>query len=79
VEIPQKGIYLRYREPWYSSWSLDHLKGDSSQRDMQPSSVGTPQRGSRQVFYLAGPRDKIVVSLVFILVRFSLPLFTLLA
>jgi hypothetical protein len=24
----------------------------------QPSSIGTPQRGSRQVFYLAEPRDK---------------------
>jgi hypothetical protein len=25
---------------------------------VQPSSIGTPQRGSRQVFYLAEPRDK---------------------
>jgi hypothetical protein len=31
---------------------------------VQPSSIGTPQRGSRQVLYLAEPRDKITVSLV---------------
>jgi hypothetical protein len=31
---------------------------------VQPSSIGTPQCGSRQVFYLAEPRDKIIVSLV---------------
>jgi hypothetical protein len=31
---------------------------------VQPSSIGTAQRGSRQVFYLAEPQDKITVSLV---------------
>jgi hypothetical protein len=43
---------------------------------VQPSSIGTPQRGSRQVFYLAEPRDKIVVSSVVIRVQFSLLLLT---
>jgi hypothetical protein len=31
---------------------------------VQVLSIGTPQRGSRQVLYLAEPRDKIVVSSV---------------
>jgi hypothetical protein len=39
---------------------------------VQPSSIGTPQRGSRQVLYLAEPRDKITMSLVslFSVIRF---------
>jgi hypothetical protein len=43
---------------------------------VQPSFIGTPQRGSRQVFYLAEPRDKIDVLSVVIRVRFSLLLLT---
>jgi hypothetical protein len=43
---------------------------------VQPSSIGTPQRVSRQVFYLTEPRDKIVVSPIVILVWFSLLLLT---
>jgi hypothetical protein len=31
---------------------------------VQPSSIGTPKRGSRQVLYLAEPRDKNTMSLV---------------
>jgi hypothetical protein len=43
---------------------------------VQPLSIGTPQRGSRQVFYFAEPQDKIDVSSVVIRVRFSLLLLT---
>jgi hypothetical protein len=42
---------------------------------MQPPSIRAP-RESRQVFYLAEPRDKIAVSSVVIRVRFSLLLLT---
>jgi hypothetical protein len=35
-------------------WIIRSLERGS----VQPSSIGTPQRGSRQVFYLAEPRDK---------------------
>jgi hypothetical protein len=44
---------------------------------VQPLSIRTPQRGSRQVLYLAEPRDKIVVSYVVIHVRFSLCFYSL--
>jgi hypothetical protein len=45
------------KKSWYSSGSLERGW-------VQSSSIGMPQRGSRQVLYLAEPRDKITVSLV---------------
>jgi hypothetical protein len=49
-----KGTSAIRKKTWYSSGSLDRLKGV----ECNPLSIGTPQHGGRQVFYLAEPRDK---------------------
>jgi hypothetical protein len=54
VEIPRKRDIVKERKtPWYSSGSLDHLKGLSATLVHWDATTW-----SRQVLYLAEPRDK---------------------
>jgi hypothetical protein len=69
VEIPRKRGIVKGREtPWYSSGSLDHLRGVD--RNPRPWDVTT---WSRQVLNLTEPRDKPPVSLcvdIFVVIMF---------
>ena len=58
-----KGTYTIRKKIVVFKWIIGSLERGR----VQPSSIGTPQRGSRQVFYLVEPRE-IIVSPVFILV-----------
>jgi hypothetical protein len=60
VEIPHKRENYYKEEIVVFKWIIGSLEKGW----VQSSSIGTPQRGSRQVLYLAEPRDKIIVSLV---------------
>jgi hypothetical protein len=50
-----KGKHLLRKKTVVFKWIIGSLERGW----VQPSSIGTPQRGSKQVFYLAEPRDKI--------------------
>ena len=64
VEIPcKREEYSKEKRPWYSSWSLDHLKGVEC--NPRPLGCHNVEVGK---CYLAEPRDKIVC----LLCRFSL-------
>jgi hypothetical protein len=49
-----KGTYTIRKKTVIFKWIIGSLERGW----VQPSSIGTPQRGSRQVFYLAEPWDK---------------------
>ena len=69
MEIPHKRETTIRKKTMVFKWTIGSLERGL----VQPSSIGTTQRGSRQVFYLAEPRDKITMSLVslFIVIGFS--------
>jgi hypothetical protein len=50
----EKGKHLLRKKIMVFKWIIGSLERGW----VQPSSIGTPQRGSRQVFYLAEPRNK---------------------
>jgi hypothetical protein len=60
VEIPHKREITIRKKTVVFKWIIGSLERGL----VQPSSIGMPQRESRQVFYLAKPRDKITVSFV---------------
>jgi hypothetical protein len=69
VEIPYKRETTIRKKTVVFKWIIGSLERGW----VQPLSIGTPYLGSRQVFNLAKPRDKITLSLVslFIVISFS--------
>jgi hypothetical protein len=73
VEIPHKGDKLEIKRTVVFKWIIGSLERGW----VQPSSVGTPQRGLGKCFTWLNHEIKIVVSTVFILVRLTSLLLTL--
>jgi hypothetical protein len=69
VEIPHKRETTIRKKAVVFKWIIGSLERGW----VQPLSIGTQYRGSRKVFNLAEPRDKITMSLVslFIVISFS--------